>query len=145
MKDCVFCKIVARDIPADIVYEDDDSISFLDIRPVNPGHALVIPKRHFENLYELPSDLAGRLFQVAQRIAPAVRDVTGSDGINIGMDNGSAAGQEVFHAHIHVMPRRLDDGYALWHGKAATPDELAPISEKLREALRDKPTERGAG
>lgn len=105
----VFTKIIAREIPAHIVYEDDQVLAFLDNQPVHLGHTLVIPKTGYVNLFELPPELFAHLATVTHKIAHAVRDVTDADGINIHMNNGAAAGQEVWHAHLHVVPRFTDD------------------------------------
>ena len=115
--DCVFCKIVAQQLPANIVYEDEEIIAFLDIRPINPGHTLVIPKNHAASLKELDSELGGRLFQVAGRIAAALRKSgLRVEGINVWLADGKAAFQEVPHIHIHVIPRFEGDGLRLQTG-----------------------------
>ncbi len=126
--DCIFCKIIAREIPAEIVYEDDLAFCFLDAHPLNGGHTLVIPKQHHQDIYALPNDTAGHLFQTATRLARAIKKAVAADGINIGMNNEVAAGQAVFHAHIHVIPRYADDGYAMWqpaHAPMQIPQEIA--------------------
>ena len=108
--DCVFCKIISGEIPCYKVYEDEDFLAFLDIYPVNMGHTLVIPKGHFENIFSLPDDVASKYFVVVKKIASVVKEVMNADGINIGMNNLSAAGQVVFHSHIHIIPRYKNDG-----------------------------------
>lgn len=108
----IFEKIINGEIPSFKVYEDEETFSFLDINPANYGHTLVIPKKPYKNIYELPEDLAGKLFQSVQKIAIAVKKAVEADGINIVMNNESSAGQIVFHAHIHIIPRFKDDnGY----------------------------------
>ncbi len=103
--DCVFCQIVQRKAPAEIVFEDDDTISFLDIYPLNHGHALVISKKHYATLDEMPPKEVGRLFESVAEIMRAVKEAVRADGINIGQSNGRAASQDVFHVHAHVIPR----------------------------------------
>lgn len=106
----IFSKIIAKEVPADIVYEDDHVLAFLDINPIQPGHTLVIPKTPSEDgLSCSPEDL-GRLMAVGQTIGLALKEIVSCDGINFIMNNGAAAGQEVFHTHLHVVPRFTDDG-----------------------------------
>lgn len=109
MEKTIFEKIIAREIPADIIYEDDKVLAFLDIKPVNMGHALVVPKQHFENIFDADSELLGYMMSVAGRIGTAMRDYYPCDGINIVMNNAAPAGQVIFHAHIHIIPRFSDD------------------------------------
>jgi len=94
-------------------YEDSQAIAFMDIQPVNPGHVLVVPRQHHESLLDVPPDLARHLFDVALRLAPIVRRLAGADGLNVIVNSGAAAGQDVFHYHVHVIPRRSDDGFAV--------------------------------
>ena len=115
--DCIFCKIVKGEIPSAKVYEDKNILAFLDITPVNFGHTLVIPKEHYKNIHDTPDDVLAKLFPVVKKIADAVKKGMAVEGINIGMNNGEAAGQVVSHFHIHVMPRSPNDGHKLWHGK----------------------------
>jgi histidine triad (HIT) family protein len=105
----VFDKIIAKEIPASIVYEDDRTIAFLDINPVNKGHTLVVPKTPFKNILDGDAEALGHLMQIAKIVAKAVVSATGADGVNLVMNNGEAAGQEVPHAHIHLIPRFKDD------------------------------------
>jgi len=105
----IFSKIIAREVPADIVYEDDIALAFLDISPIQPGHTLVIPKIPSENGIECNPDTLGHIMKVAQLIAKAQMKTLECDGVNFFMNNGSAAGQEVFHTHLHVIPRFTDD------------------------------------
>ena len=111
---CVFCRIVAGAAPASVVYGDDDVLAFLDIAPITPGHLLVIPRRHATYLADLDERDGARMFQVAQRLAGALR-LSGlrCDGVNLFLADGAAAFQEVFHAHLHVIPRWVGDGFAL--------------------------------
>lgn len=140
--DCVFCKIIAQKLPANIVYEDDEIVAFLDIRPINPGHTLVIPKDHAANLKELDPQLGGRLFQVAGRIAAALRQSgLRVEGINVWLADGKAAFQEVPHIHIHVIPRFEGDGLRLKagpdYGTTPPPKEMQDQAKKIRNALKN--------
>ncbi len=135
MEDTVFHKIIRREIPAEIVYEDADTLAFLDITPMNPGHTLVVPKKFAQGIFDIDADSFAALMRTAHKLAPVIRDAVGADGINIGMNNASAAGQVVFYAHVHVMPRFLNDGYELWHGKKYSPGEAVRVAKKIRERL----------
>src|SRR4030042_3922656 len=107
---CLFCGIVAGKIPAKKVYEDDHVIGFLDINPRNPGHTLVIPKKHFETILDMPEKDAGRLFESVHKVAAMVKAGTNSQGLSIAQSNGQAAGQVVRHVHVHVIPRFANQG-----------------------------------
>src|SRR3989304_760489 len=111
MNECVFCKIIKGELPSDKIYEDEKFLAFLDVTPVNSGHTLLIPKKHFKNLYEMPDEVLCDLGPIIKKVAKAVKEGTDADGINIGMNNDPSAGQIVFHAHVHVIPRLEDDGY----------------------------------
>ena len=113
---CLFCKILKGEIPSAKVYEDKHSYAFLDIKPINPGHTLLVPKKHFANLYEMPDEVLANLAPTIKKLAIAVKKAVGADGINIGMNNDAVAGQLVFHAHIHIMPRFKNDGHEHWRG-----------------------------
>lgn len=134
--DCIFCKLVKGEIPSSKVYEDEKFLAFLDISPINKGHALVIPKEHFENLIETPDELMGDLWVMVKKIAKAVKQATGADGINFGSNNGRAAGQIILHTHIHVIPRFSDDGYKMWgSGEYDNEDEKNKLANKIKEML----------
>lgn len=135
MDSCLFCKIVRKEIPAEIVYENGLSLAFLDINPVNPGHILVVPKAHHADFASTPAELLGDIAAVAQRLAKAAMEATGAEGFNIGVNNGRAAGQLVDHMHLHVMPRHKGDGHELWHGKEYPEGEAAAVAQKIRKAL----------
>ncbi|MCW4005401.1 MAG: HIT family protein [Candidatus Bathyarchaeota archaeon] len=105
---CIFCKIVRKEAPASIVYEDDDVFAFMDIRPVNLGHTLVIPKQHCKDIYETPEELISKTYAITKRLSTAVKKATNADGISIIQQNEKAAGQEVFHLHVHIIPRFKD-------------------------------------
>lgn len=133
--DCIFCKIVGGEIPSYKVYEDDNVLAFLDITPVNPGHTLVIPKKHYENLFDLPEEEAKKLIVAIKKIAPAVLAGTGAKGFNLGLNNGGTAGQIVNHIHFHIMPRFENDDYELWHGQAYMDGQAAEVLEKIKNNL----------
>ncbi len=132
---CIFCKIVKNEIPADKVYEDENFLAFLDITPINPGHTLLIPKEHYENLYDLPDEILTKMAPIIKKIALAVKTGVNAEGINIGMNNEGPAGQLVLHAHFHIMPRFSNDGHISWQGKKYPPEEFSKTAEKIRENL----------
>ncbi len=131
-EDCIFCKIIAGQIPSTQIYEDKFVFAFADINPVNLGHALVIPKKHYTDISNTPDDTLGKLIATAKKIAEAIKEAVKADGINIEMNNGKAAGQIIFHSHIHVIPRFLDDGYRHWKGERRTAEEIREMAEKIR-------------
>lgn len=133
--DCIFCKIVAGEIPAYKIYEDDDVLAFLDIVPVNPGHTLVIPKKHHPNFVDLPEELACKIVKVIKKITPAILSGVGSKDFNLGLNNGKTAGQLVEHFHWHIMPRLEGDGYDVWHGKSYEAGEAENVLEKIKANL----------
>lgn len=136
-ENCIFCKIVSGEIPATKVYEDDETIAFLDIQPVQPGHTLVIPKDHFENIYTTPVMTWMRIQMTAQKVALAVKHATDADGVNVHMNNEAAAGQIVPHVHIHIIPRQNDDGLINWsHSVYKDPEEMKVFAEKISEELK---------
>ncbi|HBV01666.1 MAG TPA: HIT family protein [Candidatus Taylorbacteria bacterium] len=135
MSSCIFCKIIRGELPCTKVYEDESVAAFLDIKPVNPGHTLVIPKKHFENIHDMPDALVAKVAVAAKKIADAMRNI-GVKGVNIGMNNGAHAGQIVFHAHMHVMPRYGKDSFSLWVGKEYYGKERELVAEKIKAALK---------
>jgi histidine triad (HIT) family protein len=117
MSDCVFCRLLAGELPATFLFRDEQCAAFMDIQPVNPGHVLVIPVRHAPYLADLDPPTAGRLMQEGQRIAAAIRSSgVRCEGINLFLADGEAAMQEVFHVHLHVFPRFAGDGFGLRFG-----------------------------
>lgn len=133
MPSCIFCKIVKKEIPADIVYEDKDCLAFLDIAPINPGHVLLVPKKHYENLYDLPDETLSKLAPIIKKLAIAVKKTVNAGGINIGMNNERPAGQLVPHAHLHIIPRFANDGLRHWPGKPYPKGESLETAEKIRK------------
>ncbi|OHA21497.1 MAG: HIT family hydrolase [Candidatus Taylorbacteria bacterium RIFCSPHIGHO2_01_FULL_51_15] len=134
MTPCIFCKIIKGELPCTKVYEDADVLAFLDIKPVNPGHTLVIPKRHYVSIHDMPDELVGKVAIVAKKVADAILRI-GSKGVNIGMNNGEAAGQVVFHAHVHIMPRYGKDKFSLWVGKEYDGNERQVVAERIKAEL----------
>jgi histidine triad (HIT) family protein len=110
MDDCVFCKIIAGQLPAAVVYRDETVMAFMSLQQLTEGHTLIIPIQHVKNIYELPADLAGPLLSAAARVARAVKREFKADGVWVSQFNEPAAGQSVFHVHLHVIPRYLNDG-----------------------------------
>ena len=134
--ECVFCKMVAGQIPVTKIYEDDVVLSFLDIGPLSDGHTLVIPKKHFEKLHECPSEILGHVGSRLGRIAKAVSDAMGSDGYNVLCNNSSAAGQLVGHVHFHIIPRNTGDGvFDRWPAYKYQQGKIEEIAAKIREKL----------
>ncbi|MCB2102241.1 MAG: HIT family protein [Rhodobacterales bacterium] len=131
---CIFCKIVAGEIPAIRVHEDDRTIAFMDINPANPGHVLVVPRGHAPDLYAMPADDLAACALTAQRVARAVRRAVTPEGVNLVQANGPGAAQSVMHFHVHVLPRFQGDDLKLNWG--LTPGDLEAISE-MAEKIRD--------
>ncbi len=140
MTDCVFCRILAGDAPGSIVYEDDDVVAFLDLFPVHPGHTLVVPRSHIPDLCTCPTGMAGQLFSVSAQLAPAIVYATGAQGFNVWTANGKAAGQEVLHLHLHILPRFQEDAFGLRFPQSypteAPRAELDAIAATIRSQLR---------
>ncbi|MBI3634462.1 MAG: HIT family protein [Candidatus Yonathbacteria bacterium] len=136
MTPCLFCKIIAGEIPAQKVYEDEYTLAFLDIHPVNIGHTLVVPKTHYVNLYETPDETLSRIMTVVKKLSVAVKTAMNADGINIEMNNDPVAGQIIFHSHIHIVPRFSGDGFKHWHGaRDYREGEDAEVAQKISVAL----------
>lgn len=135
MPDCIFCKIIKKEIPADIVYEDENCLAFLDITPVNPGHVLLVPKKHYENLYDLPDEVFKQLAPIIKKLAIAIKKGINAEGINIGMNNERPAGQLVPHAHFHIIPRFSRDGLRHWPGQPYKEGESSQIAEKIKKFI----------
>ena len=109
MSDCIFCKLANGEIPTNVIYEDDDFTVILDASPATRGHALILPKKHYANIYEMDDELTGKAFRLAKKLIKEMTDKLNCDGFNIVQNNGEAAGQTVFHFHIHLIPRYKDD------------------------------------
>ena len=136
MADCIFCKIIAGEIPSSTVYEDDQVVAFLDISQFTSGHTLVVPKQHFRNLLEMDADSASQLFARVPDIARKVMKATGAKGMNILNNNEEIAGQTVFHTHVHLAPRYDETDGLQISFEAHEPDfpALAQLAEKIAQA-----------
>ncbi|RLG20135.1 HIT family protein [Candidatus Micrarchaeota archaeon] len=137
MEDCIFCKIAKGEMNAARIYEDEHCIAFLDINPVNKGHALVIPKKHYEAVLDMPEEEGVALAKASVKVGKAVKRATGADGINLVHNIGKAAGQLVFHAHVHLIPRfTMDNMHFDWSRKKyESKDEQEEYRKKLEESL----------
>jgi len=136
MADCVFCKIVAKQIPATVVHEDEHTLAFMDIGQVNPGHVLVAVKKHAENIFALDYGQAAAVFRAAAKVARAIRGAFEPPGLSVYQANGAAAGQTVMHLHIHLVPRHDGDGMALaWPVKNPPRERLTEYADKIRARL----------
>lgn len=134
--DCIFCKIASGKIPSATIYEDSHFRVFLDINPATKGHCLIVPKEHFDNIYELDAETAGRVFSLATLIARSLKNVLKCDGINILQNNGIVAGQTVFHFHMHLIPRYENDGLSLLEEQdPGNMDEIEELRKQIKAAL----------
>ncbi len=125
---CIFCKIANGDIPSKVLYEDDEFKVILDLGPATKGHALILPKNHYHNLYELPDETAGKVMLLAKKMAIHMTEKLSCDGFNLVQNNGEAAGQTVFHFHLHLIPRYKEDGQTLgWEPLEFSQEELEEI------------------
>jgi histidine triad (HIT) family protein len=138
---CIFCDLIRGAAEVSICYEDATSLAFMDIQPVNPGHVLVVPKAHYETLSDVPYDVAMHLFDVSMRIAPVIRRMAGARDMNIVVNSGPNAGQNIFHYHVHLIPRTTADGFdiPLPFDKSLMPDRtlLDAMAARITTALRD--------
>ena len=135
--DCIFCKIAAGEIPSATLYEDEDFRVILDLAPAARGHALILPKAHYADLCEIPEELAAKAMILAKKIVSAGRKALRCDGYNIVQNNGEAAGQTVFHFHIHVIPRYTGDNAGVtWTPGTLTEEDRQEITACMREALK---------
>ncbi len=132
-ENCIFCKIAAGEIPSATIYEDDDFRVILDIEPASKGHALILPKEHYANLYELPEELAAKVLIVAKKVIASMTEIVGCDGYNVLQNNGEVAGQTVFHFHMHLIPRYKDDDVTIgWKHGELTEELKAEILSKMK-------------
>lgn len=135
-ENCLFCKIAEKKIPAKIVYEDNKTLAFLDIHPVNPGHTLVIPKSHSQDLFSIEEKDLHSVYDTVKKVATALLDTIGAEGVNIEMNNKSSAGQVIFHSHVHVIPRFSNDGLKHWGSKEYQKGQAEEIQERLKKKLQ---------
>ena len=134
--DCFFCKIANGEIPSATVYEDSVCRVILDVNPANKGHALIIPKEHFDNIYSIDAETAAKIFTIATEVAKAQKAELNPDGLNILQNNGEAAGQTVFHFHMHLVPRYIKDNVTMtWIPGKADTEELSTLSKALRKRI----------
>lgn len=133
-EECVFCKIISGELPSTAVYEDEDYKAILDLNPAARGHVIIIPKKHAANVFELEDEEAVKVFPIAKKIATALMKTYHCDGINILQNNGEAAGQTVFHLHVHVVPRYYDDDVKIMWEPGDTPD-LEAVAEEIRKNI----------
>ena len=136
MSDCIFCKIAAGEIPSATLYEDEEFRVILDLGPASKGHALILPKQHYANLYELPDELAEKVIRLAKKMVIAMTKALQCDGFNVVQNNGEAAGQTVFHFHMHLIPRYKDDHAGVtWTPGKLTDEVRDEVVEKVRACL----------
>ena len=132
MENCIFCKIAAGEIPSNTIYEDDSFRVILDLGPATKGHALVLPKNHYADLFEIPEDVLADAAKVAKKMAGTMKEKLSCDGLNLVQNNGEAAGQTVMHFHLHIIPRYVNDGqHILWKPTSPSPEELAAIKDTI--------------
>lgn len=131
-EDCIFCKIANGEIPSQTLYEDDEFRVILDLGPATKGHALILPKEHYANLYELPDETAGKVMKLAKKMVIRMTDKLGCEGFNLVQNNGDLAGQTVFHFHMHMIPRYQADGQKIgWKPQEVSQEELAKIKNQI--------------
>lgn len=140
MSACIFCKIINKELPSIKLYEDDEVFAFMDIQPINPGHLLIIPKKHAELVSEVEDSVIAKMNIVAKRMNTALRKSgLKAEGVNLFLADGEAAGQEVFHAHLHVFPRFKNDGFGIKfppdYNNKPLMSELNEVAEKIKSAL----------
>jgi histidine triad (HIT) family protein len=140
---CVFCKLLSGELAVSVIHQDDLCVAFMDVQPINPGHALVVPRKHAPYLTALEAEDGAQMFRIAQRVAAALRQCgVRCEGVNFFLADGEAAGQEVFHVHLHVFPRYSGDGFGLslppdYQDRPAR-EELNGIAQRIRFVLRDR-------
>ena len=129
---CIFCKIIEGKIPSNTIYEDEDFNVILDLAPATKGHALILPKKHADNLYELPDETAAKVLVLAKKLAKNMKEKLGCDGLNVVQNNGEVAGQTVLHYHLHLIPRYSDDAQKInWKPQEVPAEELVAVKELL--------------
>ncbi len=136
MEDTIFMKIIRREVPAEIVYEDADTIAFLDVKPTAPGHTLVVPKKPVQNIFDADDETLVAVMRTVRKISPAVRDAVGAHGVHINSNHGEAAGQIVFHLHFHIIPRHDRNEFSFWPQHDYPKSAAAAIAEKIRTGIK---------
>ena len=132
---CIFCKIAHKEIPARVVYEDENTLAFLDHLPNTAGHTLVIPKKHATNIFDTDAETLAVTMETARKISPAVRDAVGGKGVHLNSNHGEAAGQIVMHLHFHIIPRHDRSEFEFWSHHEIDPVEADAVAEKIKTAL----------
>tara|TARA_Y100000310_G_scaffold342206_1_gene444285 strand:- start:7196 stop:7624 length:429 start_codon:yes stop_codon:yes gene_type:complete len=136
MSDCVFCDMISKKMHRDMLYEDGEVVAFLDIAPVNQGHLLVIPRTHYENIFDVPEETLQKIILVVKKMAQVLDKI--SDGVNVVSNNKKAAGQVVGHLHFHVIPRMDGDGFRHWPGKEyESEEEMKKMTEELKKIVSE--------
>jgi len=135
MENCIFCKIAKNELPSYKIYEDGQFLSFLDVNPVKPGHALVISKKHYKNFSDTPNEVLGKMMDVINKVSKAVMKATNAPAFNLMLNNGAVAGQIIYHVHFHIIPRHEDDNLILWPGKKYNDGEAENLLKKIKENL----------
>lgn len=132
MEEDIFMKIIKREIPANIVYENDTTIAFLSIQPAAIGHTLVVPKKQVRNIFDVDDETLCAVMRTVRHVAPCIVSALHADGMNVSINNERVAGQAIFHMHVHLIPRFTDDKLPEWPHEETTPDELHTLAEKIR-------------
>jgi len=131
---CIFCKIAQKEAASNIVYEDEKVIAFMSIPPINVGHTLVVPKKHYENIYEIPEEDVAYLYRIVKKLSHAVKKAVNAEGIRIIQNNGAAAGQVIFHLHVHIIPMNKDRPWT-HHSENRDADALKDDARKIQQAI----------
>lgn len=132
---CIFCKIIAGEIPCTKIYEDEKVLAFLDINPVSPGHSLVVPKNHYSNLEEIPEEDLVAVIKTVKKVGRAIKDGLGIKGYNVNENNDPVAGQDVPHIHFHIIPRKEGDGFKFWSTIQYQEGQAEEVANKIKNSL----------
>ncbi len=140
MENCIFCRIADKKVDAEIIYEDEEVMALLDIKPFNPGHVLVVPRKHFETIYDIPEDIIAHLYKVVKKVAMALKQAVDAEGVNTIQSNELAGNQGIFHFHTHVIPRYFGDKLSelgpVWESSIEVEmKELEPVAERIRRFI----------
>lgn len=133
--DCIFCKLANGKIPTNSIYEDEDFNVIMDASPASKGHCIILPKTHAENLYELPEEYCEKIFGVAKKCGTVLKNALGCDGLNVLQNNGEAAGQTVFHLHVHLIPRYTGDGVHIKWTEQTDNNNIEAVAEQIRKGF----------
>ena len=135
MEDCIFCKIIAKEVPAVMVYEDTYTVAFLNHAPDEPGHTLVVPKTHVRNVLDSSADIFGQVMETVRSLMPAIKEGVGADGMRVAINNESAGGQDVFHLHAHVIPHHKENPPVFKKNKIVSIEEREVVAKNIRKQL----------